>query len=554
MRNEMTTSTLAVMALIVMTVLLPSNAISSEKAGGIPVGASPVADTTPPKSFSLLSPKNGVTIWDDKVTVHWEKFARWYREHHVLFADFPTLEWERSSDKGSGLDHYEVWMDGKNVKNVPPENTKYSCMVEQRHHDWHIVAVDKAGNKRRSRDGFGFEYKLSRTPPMGFNTWSRFRGRIDEYLVKEMADAMVSSGMKDAGYQYVNLDDGWQAGSWLAVDPNKFPNGMKSLADYIHGKGLKFGIYARGVPDGLFDDMIDKFVSWGVDYLKYDSWCKFHVENNFDRVRELLKNCGRPIFYSISFKGHSPFVPAIEKCAGSYANSPSELPNAWRTGSDLHGGWPEVMRNIDQQVGLVDSHGLLHVAEWVYPGYWNDPDILEVGNRLTATESKSMFSLWCTLAAPLLAGNDLRKMNSTIRDILTNKEAIMVNQDPRGLTGNLVARDEDDSWQVWAKPLIPGPAYKRLKPLTPAPFQKRQKPQERQGYESRVAVVLLNRSDKDQDITVKWSDIGLPPKPAQVRDLWKHRNVGVFENSFTATVKPHDVVMVTIATVTPPKG
>ena len=166
-----------------------------------------------------------------------------------------------------------------------------------------------------------------------------------------------------------------------------------------------------------------------------------------------------------------------------------------------------------------------------------------------------MFSLWCTLAAPLLAGNDLRKMDSTIRDILTNREAIMVNQDPRGLTGNLVARDQSDSWQVWAKPLIPGPAYKRLKPLTPAPFEKRQKPQKQQGYENRVAVALFNRSDEaNQNITVKWSDIGLASKPAQVRDLWDHRNVGVFEKSFTATVKPHGVVMVTIATVTPPKG
>ncbi|MCD6304380.1 MAG: glycoside hydrolase family 27 protein, partial [Planctomycetes bacterium] len=348
----------------------------------------------------------------------------------------------------------------------------------------------------------------------------------------------VSSGMKDAGYQYVNLDDGYGTvgGKLPKANPKKFPHGMKALADYIHSKGLKFGMYARGVPEDVYKDMVNEFVEWGVDYLKYDSFCIFNTEKYYLLLRQLLADSGRPIFYSISFKGHNPFVPGLVGCEGSYAHNPSELPNAWRTGSDLHGKWVEVIRNLDQQVGFANGHGLLHTVRWIYPGYWSDPDIMEVGNPgLTVPQSRSMFSLWCILSAPLLAGNDLRNMDDTIRDILTNREAIMVNQDPRGIPGRLVARDmKTNSWQVWAKPLIPGP-WERWEPY---------------DRQQRVAVVLFNRSDtKTQRITAKWTAIGLDYKPAVVRDVWQHKDLGVFENSFSASVKPCDVVMVTISTI-----
>ncbi len=537
MSRPTTFGILGIIGFVAAGTLLSSNIFRS--IDGVSPGRVNVFDNTPPRVFHLLSPANGITIWDDKPTVHWKEFAQWYHEHNVHFADRPVLSWQASVDEGSGLDCYELWVDGKLLKTLPPNQTNYACMVGQRQHEWYVVAVDKVGNRRRSAETFTFEYKLSRTPPMGFNTWSHFRWNINERLIKEIADAMVSSGMRDVGYQYVNLDDGYGIVGGKQIpkpSPRKFPHGMKALADYIHSKGLKFGIYARGVPEKAYQDMVDEFVEWGVDYLKYDSFCKRETEKHYLLLRQLLADSGRPIFLSISFKSHNPFVPGLVGCEGSYAHNPSELPNAWRTGSDLHGKWVEVLRNIDQQVGLADGHGLLDTTRWMYPGYWNDPDILEVGNPgLTVSQSRAMFSMWCILSAPLLAGNDLRNMDDTIRKILTNREAIMVNQDPRGIFGRLVARDmKANSWQVWAKPLIPGP-WQRWEPYD------RQK---------RVAVVLFNRSNtKAQRIAVKWTDIGLEHKPAVVRDIWQHKNLGVFENSFSALVPPCDVVMVIISTI-----
>src|SRR5215469_7269147 len=369
---------------------------------------------------------------------------------------------------------------------------------------------------------------LALTPPMGWNTWNKFGCNVSDELVRSMAAAMVKSGMKDAGYEYVVIDDCWQvsrdADANIVVDAQRFPSGMKALADYVHSLGLKFGIYSdagsktcAGRPGGLGHEYQDAitYASWGVDYLKYD-WCHTlpsqDATASYANVRAALDASGRPIVLSICEWGtHQPWLWGKE--VGG---------NLWRTTGDIQdrwGGkqkWPSgdccsngVLAILDEQVGLEAFAG---------PGHWNDPDMLEVGNGgMSPTEYRSHFSLWAILAAPLIAGNDLRNMRPEIHDILTNKEVIAVDQDPLGREGERVAKNGD--LEVWAKQLKDG---------------------------SR-AVVLLNRSDSEQEITANWEDVGYPKTlGASVRDLWEHKDLGRMTGKFSARVAPHGVVMITV--------
>jgi len=370
-------------------------------------------------------------------------------------------------------------------------------------------------------DAHALDNGLAKTPPMGWNSWNKFACNVSEKLIKEMADAMVTSGMRDAGYVYLVIDDCWQIDrdtqGNILPDPQRFPSGMKALADYVHSKGLKFGLYSdagtltcqkRPGSRGYEFQDARQYAAWGVDYLKYD-WCSTSTQNapaSYSIMRDALAKAGRPIVFSICEWGTSkPWL-----WAGSVGN-------LWRTTGDIQDCWDckrdwggmGVVHILDLQDGLESYAG---------PGRWNDPDMLEVGNGgMTTTEYRSHFSLWCLLASPLMAGNDLRSMSPEIAEILTNREAIAVDQDPLGMQGRRVKRNGE--LEVWSKQLADGGR----------------------------AVVLFNRGAKAADISVSWTDIGYPPHlTAKVRDLWAHKDLGNLSEKFSAEVPSHGVVMVTI--------
>ena len=366
-----------------------------------------------------------------------------------------------------------------------------------------------------------FAGSLALTPPMGWNSWNKFACNISEDLLRQTAEAMVKSGMKDAGYQYVVIDDCWLVSRDKdgnpVPDPQRFPSGMKVLGDYIHSLGLKFGIYSDagtltcdGRPGARGYEFQDarQYAAWGVDYLKFD-WCSSSTQDgpsSYALMRQALDATGRPIVFSLCEWGtNKPWLWGA-KVGGNLWRTTDDIADKFVNGNKKGGGMLNV---LDLQVGLESYAG---------PGHWNDPDMLEVGNGgMTNTEYRSHFSLWSNLAAPLLAGNDLRSMTPEIHDILTNKEVIAVDQDALGSQGRRVAKNGDS--EVWVKQLKDG---------------------------SR-AVVLFNRGSASQEIGVSWEELGYPGHfSAAVRDLWQHKDLGKFSGKFSATVESHGVVMVTV--------
>jgi alpha-galactosidase len=358
----------------------------------------------------------------------------------------------------------------------------------------------------------GFD-NLALTPPMGWNSWNYFGCNVSESMIRAQADAMASSGMKDAGYQYIVIDDCWQtrrdADGYIIADPTRFPSGMKALADYVHGKGLKFGLYScagtltcagRPGSKGYEYKDAEKYAEWGVDYLKYD-WCYTEGQNSqqsYQLMRDALEAAGRPIVFSICEWGSTqPWLWA------------QGIGHLWRTTGDIQANWVSVTNLLDQQVGLEKYAG---------PGGWNDPDMLEVGNgTMTKGEYRAHFSLWCILAAPLIAGNDLRSMSADVVEILTNKEVIAINQDSLGIQGHKV-RDDGD-FETWSKLL----------------------------KDSSQAVILLNRSSSVKRMSVAWQEVGFEDDVLlRVRDLWQHADVGYFKDYYSATVSSHDVLMLRV--------
>jgi len=359
---------------------------------------------------------------------------------------------------------------------------------------------------------------LVKTPPMGWNSWNKFRGKVNDQVVREIADEMAKDGMKAAGYLYVNIDDTWEGprdASGNITTNSKFPN-MKALADYVHGKGLKLGIYSSPGPrtcagyEGSFQHEAQDartWAAWGIDYLKYD-WCsaarvydgaQSTMAAAYAKMGESLLATGHPIVYSLCQYGLLDVGEWGAKVGG----------NLWRTTGDISDRW-QSMSNIgfDRQPGREKYAG---------PGHWNDPDMLEIGNGgMSDTEYRTHMSLWCLLAAPLLAGNDLRDMQPNILEILTNKEVIAVDQDKLGKQAVRMAKDKD--LEVWARPLADG------------------------GH----AVGLFNRGDAAAKVTAKWSDIGIAGSH-KARDLWAHKDLGKISAEFTAEVPSHGVVMIRIA-------
>ena len=356
------------------------------------------------------------------------------------------------------------------------------------------------------------ESSLAATPPMGWNSWNRFACKVSDTVVRAAADAIVSSGMKSAGYVYVNVDDCWQGkrdAQGMIQGNEKFPD-MKGLGDYIHSKGLKFGIYSSPGPktcagfEGSYkheQQDAQQYAAWGVDYLKYD-WCSAgqvykpeEMQDVYKKMHEALVSTGRPIVFSLCQYG----------LRRVWEWGPSVGANLWRTTGD-------VWANYDRIYSI--AHAEDGIEPYAGPGHWNDPDMLEVGNgRMSHDENVSHMSMWCMLSAPLLAGNDLANMMPETLAILTNPEVIAVDQDPKGVQAHW-------AWQVgpyeaWAKPLADGS----------------------------TAVLLINRGEDTEPITVQFKDVGVSGTKS-VRDLWAHKDLGQFTDSFKADVRAHGVVMV----------
>jgi alpha-galactosidase len=361
---------------------------------------------------------------------------------------------------------------------------------------------------------------LAATPPMGWNSWNTFECSLSETLIESVADTFVSSGMQAAGYQYVNLDDCWMDGrdssGNLQWNATKFPSGIPALAAYVHGKGLKFGIYETpntvtcvGIYEGISPSVAVgslgheaqdalTFASWGVDFLKYDL-CNGDP-SSFVTMRDALRATGRPIVYSVN-PGNGAGYP--QNTSGWDFNS---VANMWRFASDINATFASVTSIIDLDAPFFGLAG---------PGHWNDADMLEVGKGMTTDEDTSHFSMWAMLASPLLAGNDIRSMTATSQGILTNAEVIAVNQDPLGNQGRLVATPQTNL-QIWSKML---------------------------SGQNTFAVALLNRTAAAASMTVPWTTLGLPTSNATVRDLWTHTDLGTFAQSYTATAIPSDGVV-----------
>lgn len=376
---------------------------------------------------------------------------------------------------------------------------------------------------------------LAMTPPMGWNSWNKFACNVSAKLLMETADAMVASGMRDAGYEYIVVDDCWQIGrdsmGFIVVDPERFPQGMKPVVDYVHSKGLKFGIYScagtktcAGRPGSRGHEFQDAYMyaKWGIDYLKYD-WCSSDGQNALESYRlmsQKLKEAGRPIVFSLCEWGdNKPWTWA------------KEIGHLWRTTGDIydcfdcaynHGTWTAwgAMKILDMQDGL---------REYAGPGHWNDPDMLEVGvGKLTTSENRAHFSMWCMLAAPLITGNDLSNMTDEVRAILTDPIAISVNQDPLGIQG--LRYQKTDSLETWFKPLSNG----------------------------EWALCFLNRAQDAKQIDFNFAQnvvddtfakriLDANKQEYKLTNVWTKKVIGTTQKVLSAQVPSHDVLMLILS-------
>ncbi|XP_071695991.1 alpha-galactosidase 1-like [Rutidosis leptorrhynchoides] len=354
---------------------------------------------------------------------------------------------------------------------------------------------------------------LANTPQMGWNSWNHFYCNINETMIRETADALVSTGLAKLGYKYVNIDDCWaelnrdQKGN-LVPKKTTFPSGIKALSDYVHNKALKLGIYSdagsltcsKTMPGSLGHEEQDAktFASWGIDYLKYDNCNNNEIKPTvrYPIMTKALMNAGRPIFFSLCEWGD--MHPALWG---------STVGNSWRTTNDIKD-------NFDSMMQIADMNE--YYAEYARPGGWNDPDMLEVGNGgMTKDEYIIHFSIWAISKAPLIIGCDVRDISKETLNILGNREVIAVNQDRLGVQAKKVRTEGD--FEVWAGSLS----------------------------RYRVVVLLVSRGPEPGPITAHWDDIGLPPNTTVVaRDLWLHKTSSQrFAGKLTATVASHTCKM-----------
>ncbi|XP_018827045.2 alpha-galactosidase-like [Juglans regia] len=349
---------------------------------------------------------------------------------------------------------------------------------------------------------------LAKTPPMGWNSWNHFGCQIEEKLIRQTADAMVSTGLAAIGYEYINLDDCWAESNRdsvgnLVPKASTFPSGIKALADYVHSKGLKLGIYsdagnqtcAKAMPGSLgYEEQDAKtFATWGIDYLKYDN-CNTDgtsPKERYPKMSKALMNSGRSIFFSLCEWGRedpATWAPGIG--------------NSWRTTGDIRDNWNSMISRADKN----DKW-----ASYAAPGGWNDPDMLEVGNGgMTTEEYRAHFSIWALVKAPLLIGCDVRAMDDVTFELLSNEEVIAVNQDKLGAQGKKVKKDGD--LEVWAGPLS----------------------------NKKVAVVLWNKGPSKATVTAYWSDISLESTTVvSARDLWAHSTQSAVQGQLSVVLESH---------------
>lgn len=372
---------------------------------------------------------------------------------------------------------------------------------------------------------------LAQTPPMGWNTWNTFSSHIHENLIRETAETMVASGMRDAGYVYIVIDDTWSlkqrdANGNLVADPEKFPRGMKALGDFLHERGFKFGIYSCAgqrtcgdYPGSWGHEFQDArtFAAWGVDYLKYD-WCNAgdaNAKDAYKRMRDALHAAGRPVVFSLCEWGQNkPWEWA------------ADVGHLWRTTGDIFDsydgrkGWEMGWKRIlDLQAELVTNVGQDGLNKFAGPGHWNDPDMLEVGNAgLSLAESRAHFSFWCMLAAPLMAGNDVRHMSAEVRAILTDRDVIAIDQDPLGKQGFRANAEPAKNIEVWAKQLSNG----------------------------EWAICALNTSQQPAELTIDWERFRwwfLKGQEFALHDVWAKKDVGTTETPTVRQVASHDVIL-----------
>ena len=354
---------------------------------------------------------------------------------------------------------------------------------------------------------------LAPTPPMGWNSWNHFACKVTAADVRGAANAIAGNGMKEAGYVYVNIDDCWEGSrdEQGRIRSNENFGDMKTLADYVHGKGLKIGIYSSPGPrtcagyEGSYqheEQDAQTYAAWGIDYLKYD-WCSAsevypvsQIREVYKKMHDALQRTGRPIVFSLCQYGWQLVWRWGPEVGG----------NLWRTTGDIEDTYDSMTRIGFGQAGLESFAG---------PGHWNDPDMLEIGNgRMSHDEYITHMTLWCLLAAPLLAGNDLTRVSPADSAILLNKEAIAVDQDAKGAQGHRVSAE--GPLEVWAKPLADGS----------------------------VAVGLFSRVGANP-VSVNFKDIGIA-RTAKVRDLWLHKDLGSFDEKYTAQVPRHGAVFLRI--------
>ncbi len=376
--------------------------------------------------------------------------------------------------------------------------------------------------------------QLALTPPMGWNSWNAVGKNVSEQVIREVADAMVSSGLKDAGFTYIVIDDYWHGGrdsvsGLLYPDPEKFPSGIKALADYVHSKGLKFGIYSDAgtqtcgeMPGSYGHEQEDAgtFADWGVDYLKYDyCFCPDYASltgdykmaiDRYTAMGDALKATGRPIVYSICEWGpRSPWLWGRE--VGGHL---------WRISYDVYDTW-DSPRNDMSPIGIMASlDAITNLGQFAGPGGWNDPDMLVVGLNNTGNvkgggcsdiEYRSQMSMWCMVSAPLMVGCDIRDMNASTKSILLNKDIIAIDQDSLGIPGRRIIRNDD--LEVWSKPLS----------------------------QNKVAIAFLNRHSEDNTMTVSWKDLKLKSgQDYSAYDVWEHKPVQTEKGILTVKLRPHE--------------
>ncbi|HZL09425.1 MAG TPA: glycoside hydrolase family 27 protein [Prolixibacteraceae bacterium] len=376
---------------------------------------------------------------------------------------------------------------------------------------------------------------LALTPPMGWNSWNTFATNINEQIIKDMADTFVEEGLADAGYNYIVIDDGWMAKErdnlgFLVPDKIKFPNGMKVVSDYVHSKGLKFGIYncagaetCGGYPGSRGHEYQDaiSYASWGVDYLKYD-WCNtenLNAKGAYETMRDAIYSAGRPMVFSMCEWGD---------------NQPWEwgenVGHLWRTTGDISACW-----DCEEHHGTWSSWGVLKIVDMrkdirkaAGPGHWNDPDMMEIGNGMTVNEDRGHFALWSMMAAPLIMGNDLRKASQETLAILTNADVIAVDQDSLGIQGFVYKTQ--DSIEIWAKPLA----------------------------NDDWAICFLNRTETSKPLNFNWKEntinddvfgyeVSFKDKHFAIRDLFTKKDCGTTNEILKAEIPKHDVLMVRLS-------